>query len=239
MNKKYEFTEETMDFMGITLHRIKSVCDFDGVRKGDIGGWIEKELNLSHSLNAWVFGDARISGDARVFGDASISGDAWVSGDARVCDDACVLGKACVFGDAWVSGKARVSGNASVFGDASISGDARVFGKASVFGNARVSGDASVCDDAAVRGLAVVKGNAAISQSVDYICIGPIGSRSDYITFTRSNGCVTAGCFHGPLAEFVKQVKKVHGNNEHARAYLALVEYVKAMWEKIQEVLTR
>ena len=128
--KKFKLTSEfIVDISGVKLFRIKALIEFGNVKAGDLGGYIEKEENLSHMGNAWVSGNARVSGDARVFGNAQ------VSGDARVFGNAWVSGNARVFGNAWVSGDARVFGNARVFGDARVSGNAQVFG------DARVSGD--------------------------------------------------------------------------------------------------
>ena len=76
--KKYELTEETFTVFGKTLYRIRAVRDFGSVKTGEFGGYIEKEENLSHFGDAWVYGDARVSGDARVFGNA------WVYGNAEV-----------------------------------------------------------------------------------------------------------------------------------------------------------
>ena len=88
--RKYEFTGETQNIectgKVITLRRIRAARDFMGVKKEELGGWIETEDNLSHSGNAWVSGDAQVSGNARVFGDAQVSGNAWVPGNARVYD---------------------------------------------------------------------------------------------------------------------------------------------------------
>ena len=64
--KKYELTSETKVFLGKTLYRIKALVQFGNVNAGDLGGWIEKEENLSQSGNAWVYGDARVSGNAEV-----------------------------------------------------------------------------------------------------------------------------------------------------------------------------
>ena len=96
--KKYEFTGETKEFCGRTLHRIRAVRDFGDVSAGEVGGWIEDGVNLSH------YGDACVSGDACVYGDARVYGDAWVYGDACVSGDACVYGAARVYGDARVYG---------------------------------------------------------------------------------------------------------------------------------------
>ena len=110
--KKFELTTDTKIFLGKKLFRIKALISFGNVRAGDVGGYIEKEENLSQSGNAWVYGDALVSGDAMVSGNAKVSGDAWMSGDARVS------GNAKVSGDAWVYGNAEVSGDAKVYGNA-------------------------------------------------------------------------------------------------------------------------
>lgn len=69
--KKFEFTGETktisLFFRTATLHRIRAVAEFGLVKIGDLGGWIEKEENLSHEGKAWVWGNAKVCGDAKVF----------------------------------------------------------------------------------------------------------------------------------------------------------------------------
>lgn len=81
---KYELTNEKKEFLGRTLYRIRAVKDFelcDGtiIHAGELGGWIEKEYNLSQEGSAWVSGKAQVFGKARVFGDALVFGDAQVS----------------------------------------------------------------------------------------------------------------------------------------------------------------
>ena len=70
MLKKYELTEQHPD---TGLYCIKALRDFGNVAKGDIGGWIEGEKNLSHEGDAWVYGNAGVSGYARVYGNAGVS----------------------------------------------------------------------------------------------------------------------------------------------------------------------
>ena len=106
--KKYELTDEKIEFAGRTLHRIKSCIDFKTisgqiVNNGDLGGYIEKYDNLSQTDKSWVFDHAW------VYGDASVCGNAWVHGDA------------CVYGNA------KVYGNVRVFSDAKIAKTTEIF----------------------------------------------------------------------------------------------------------------
>ena len=91
--KKFKLTSEfIVDISGVKLFRIKALIEFGNVKAGDLGGYIEKEENLSHMGNAWVSGNAQVSGNARVSGDAQVFGDARVSGNAQVFGDARVSG---------------------------------------------------------------------------------------------------------------------------------------------------
>ena len=80
--KKFEFTGETktisLFFRTATLHRIRAVAEFGLVKVGDLGGWIEKEENLSHEGKAWVWGNAKVWGNAEVCGNAKVWGNAEV-----------------------------------------------------------------------------------------------------------------------------------------------------------------
>ena len=62
MNKKFELLlDDTVEYLGIKLFRIRALNSFGNVEAGDIGGYIEKEENLSESGNSWVSGDARVT----------------------------------------------------------------------------------------------------------------------------------------------------------------------------------
>lgn len=51
--KKFELTDEFItDIFGNKLFRIKALVAFGNVEKGELGGFIEKEDNLSHGGTA-------------------------------------------------------------------------------------------------------------------------------------------------------------------------------------------
>lgn len=56
--KKYELTDETTTVRNVVLCRIRALKDFGDVKAGELGGYIEKEENLSQEGNAWVSGNA-------------------------------------------------------------------------------------------------------------------------------------------------------------------------------------
>jgi len=105
--KKFEFTGEVKTlWWGCKVQRIRALVEIDlgwtVVKPGDLGGWLEKESNLSHDGKAWVWGNAEVWGNAKVCGDAKVWGNAEVWGNAKVCGDAKVWGNAKVCGDAFL-----------------------------------------------------------------------------------------------------------------------------------------
>lgn len=85
MEKKYRLLEnDTITVGSGTLYRIEALKDFANVKKGDKGGYIESEDNLSHIGNCWVSDNAEIYGNAYVSDNAEIYGNAEVYGDAEV-----------------------------------------------------------------------------------------------------------------------------------------------------------
>ena len=75
--KKFELTSESIvNIFGKKLFRIKALIEFGNVKEGELGGFVEKEENLSHDGNAWVYENAKVYGDAEVYGDARVCGDA-------------------------------------------------------------------------------------------------------------------------------------------------------------------
>lgn len=74
MVKKFELDASTkITVFGVELFRIKALISFGDVKKGDLGGYAEKEENLSHYDNAWVYGNAKVYGNAEVCGNAEVS----------------------------------------------------------------------------------------------------------------------------------------------------------------------
>lgn len=222
--KKYELTDETWTTVdGRTLHRIRAVLNVGDVTKGDLGGFIETEKNLSQDGYCWVYGDAQVYDNARVYGNAQIYGNAEIFGNAQVYDNAQV------FGNAQVYGYAKIFDDARVFEDARVSDAAQVYSYAIVYGSARY-GCARVHGSAQVHGDARISGNAQVVCTTDWLTVGPIGSRNGMTTFFRCTDGkirVTCGCFYGDLDEFAKKVTQTHGNSKYALEYRAAIELAK------------
>jgi len=62
--KKYELVrDQSIEVGGRTLYRIRALKDFGDVRRGDAGGYVETEDNLSQDGDCWVYGNAIVCGN--------------------------------------------------------------------------------------------------------------------------------------------------------------------------------
>lgn len=178
MEKKYILTNDTRVVRGKTLYRIRAIKDFDNVRKGNLGGFIEKEENLSHEGKCWIYGDACILDDAMVFDNAKVYDDACIYDNARIYDNAIIFGAAHIFGNVCVYNASKVYGqahiydnvriydNAQVYGSATICENTKIFDNAQVYGNAYILGYARIFGNASIYGSAYVYGNTYIRDNV-------------------------------------------------------------------------
>ena len=211
--KKYGFTDETFDVSGTVLHRIIALKDFGDVKRGELGGYVEKEKNLSHKGNCWVYHNACVLNEARVIENASvydsaivkdaalIKNNAMVFGHAQILDNVVIKDTAKVYGNAKVCNRADISGNATVFRKAVICDEAKIKGCAMICGHARVGGNSLVRDEANISGYAEVGGNAKIGGNTNVcdrakFCLDArVGSGHDYIYITGLTGGIDAITF--------------------------------------------
>jgi len=184
-DKTFEFTGETLLHNKVTLNRIRAIVDIPeaDVKKGDIGGWIEKEDNLFG--NAWVYDDSKVYGEAKVYDNAKIKGGSEIRDSAKVFGDANIKNKsvvkyhASVFGNVLVN-MSEVGGTSTLYGNAVITDESKIgdyacvhedafIVKSSVYGYANVSGKVIVEGNSAVYDMARVSGKVEISGR-SYVC---------------------------------------------------------------------
>lgn len=164
MEKYVMLKDETKNVLGQTLYRIRAEKDFNGIKKGEKGGYIQQYRNLSQYGDCWVYDDATVFEDAvilenaRVSRNAVISGDAIVRGHATVTDNAKVLYHATVEDGAYICDNATVSGG-------TVSENAWAFDNSYISGNCQIKGNARIIGNSQVKGFAIVRGEACISNS--------------------------------------------------------------------------
>ncbi len=125
LKQKFRTTPEDK-WKEVTLHKIQALISFSDVKKGDFGGWIEKEDNLSHEGDCWIYDDAFCFDNGLVKDNAVARNHSWIYGDAVVQNAAQILDRAEIFGYATIKNYAICKEDVFVYGHSSISGHAIV-----------------------------------------------------------------------------------------------------------------
>ena len=213
MEKKYKLTEETIEFNGVTLHRIEALKDFGYVKKGDKGGFVQSEKNLSQFENCWVFDDSKAIGNSLVHKNAILTGNSIICDNAIATEFSWIFRRSIVCEKALITNNARIHFDSVVCGNSYVAGDARLT-KSRVEGVSEVTGNAEIHD-------------ALIKKSSDYMVFQNWWSSLRHFTWTRSNNMWKVGCFYGTGKELIEKAYK--DSELSGREYKRVVEYVESI----------
>lgn len=232
-NKKYKLRKDlVIEYGYYTLYRIEALNDFSNVKKGDLGGFIESEDNLSQEGDCWVYDKAKVFGKAKVNGYAEVYDEAQLQWKARIHEYAKVYGRAEIKDNAVIGGSAKVYGQAEIGGNVEVDDNAEVYKYARIEGNVVVYGNSKVYGNAYIDGEAKIKGNAIIKSYKDYYVGKNVWSSGRFFTYTRSNKMWAVGCFYGTSKELIEKAYK--DSELSGRNYERVVKYVEEMYKDIE-----
>lgn len=255
MEKKYKLTDESIIYKDKKLYRIEALKDFGNVRRGDKGGYVESEKNLSQEGDCWIGDDAKVFDSAKIDDDAKVYERATIYGQALIFEQANIYEYSSVFEHANVCGQSTIHGFARIFGHADISGQAdicdyveicdyaeirdfavikdhaQIHGAANVYDCAKISGHAECGQNAEINGNAYIGYDAKIFSNNDFIVFMKWWNRANYFTWTRSNNMWSEYRFHGTGKELVEKAYKEESKRS-CREYARVVAYVKSILEE-------
>lgn len=213
--KKYEIVKDNFkEIYGIKVYRIRALKDIQNrhqdIKKGDLGGFVESERNLSQHDNCWIFDDAIVFGYAKVRDSANVCEHAQISNDTIIIGYATIKGHSKIYDHAKIGGYALIDERSEIDEHAQIWDNVYVGGHAHIFGNAVLERSVTVVGDAGICG------NAELLDSNDYVTLTGFGLTHNTITFFRTNEeiCVNFCGYHGiSIREFRYEIATSHNHN--------------------------
>ena len=223
--KKYELTDETIEFEGHTLHRIR-LCngyEFRDQKEYEIsrwynylGGFVESEENLAQDSDAWIYGNAKVFGEARVYENAQIFDD------AVVCDDAQVYGYA------------EIKNNARVCQSVNVYGNARIWGNANISVYTDVCGNAKIYDHIFIPSV-----NGKIDNDHSYVTMYPFADRLVALFYKTQDDKIAARFEDGYRVYNYLDIDEINLDDDFSEKYkeecLAAFAFVKTMINRKDE----
>lgn len=246
--KKYELTKEVLkiDINTTTgksreLYRIKALKDFKDVKKGDLGGYVETEFNLSQEGDCWIYDNAKVYNNSFVLENAEIRNNAILMDNTKAFNSTIIKNNAIVYGGSTVMNNAVVKDDACV-NCSSIKNNAQVLDRALITNNSVIRDNGKVCgtanifgagvyDNAIINGgtvsnFAEISGNAVINKSSDYVVIKGLGL-SETITFfiTKDKSICTSYGF--TLEQFKENIGNTKNEKTLKHELSLLIDLVK------------
>lgn len=239
LNDEYHYALTSSDKV-VKVYRIKAIRSFGNICRGDLGGFVQSEQNLSQEGDCWVADNAKVYENARIIGsvlvdkDACINGNVYIygtNGPIHISDYTEITGNTIIGNDTpnayssiKISGNTQISGNTKILSIRNI-----IIRDSIIFGDTEIR---SSIDSISIKCNSILV-DAHITKSTDILIIGPIGSRNSITTFYYNkdkNIMVRCGCFYGTIREFEIQVKETHEDNEkYLDQYLGAIAYVKSI----------
>lgn len=112
--KKFKLTKNKIKAYGRELYQIKALKDFNDVKKGDLGGYIEVEANLSHDGDCWVYDFASARDNARLLDNSTMKDCAAISNNVMLLNNATMADYTIASGCLVIANDTKLLGNATI-----------------------------------------------------------------------------------------------------------------------------
>lgn len=248
MSKKYEIVrDQSITIYNKNLYRIRSLYDFmagngRSVKKGDLGGYVQSENNLSQSGKCWIFDDAKAFDNAIIRDNSTISDQAESYNNAIICDSADILDYSSVHGNAIICNSARIFSHSIVFDSAIIGGNSRICDSI-IHDDAIICTSPGLCDNSEIYGNAKIIGNTQISNMIipknacilstnHAFSVGPI-YKGNHMTFYRNIdnklSVIYCGreCIICTIDEFINKVYEISDDEDVRKNFMLAIELAK------------
>lgn len=170
LDKKYELVPETIHkFYYKPMYRIRALKDFSDVKKGQFGGYVESEENLSQSGNCWIYDDSIVCKGARVIDNAIVKDSSTVTNYSEISDDAIIEKGSRIDESSVVCDQSRVI-------DSLVTEASAIIYKSVVDEDSMVTHSSTICD-AVIGPKAYVKNGAVIRFDISGV--------EDYVVYSN------------------------------------------------------
>lgn len=255
MEKKYEVI--AVNDCDTAPYRIRALKDFGDVKKGDLGGFVQSESNLSQEGNCWIYDVSKVLGNSVIKDNAIVRNCSYIR-DSNIHDNAIIRSSAifnsvirgadafinntmmrssmilddvkideCTIENSRISSPVIISTSNIYFSNIICAGEINKSYLKRVVLNGN---DFAICT--AYIKDARIGDNACIKSSKDVFSIGPLGVRSDQITFykgTNGDTMVSYGYLNYTIEKFEEEVKETHKGDKYEEEYMMAIEIAKKM----------
>ena len=203
---KYEITNIEMNWNGHILHRIESLKDFTlingkEIHKGDLGGWVENENNLSQEGLCWIYEECKMYENARRSGNSIGHENSQQFGCSQQYENSQQYGASQQYGNSkqfehsLQFGNSRQYGNSQQYGNSHQYGNSQQYENSQQFGHSYQSGNSKQFGESKADKDMSLSGNSLFETEEDIVILTSPTSGRQITIGSDKNICT--GCFDG------------------------------------------
>ena len=167
-SRKYELTNISMEFGERTLYRIRALRDFSDVKKGDLGGWVSSEDNLSQEGDCWIYNEAKCMDSAKIYDNSTMydysemydysimRGDSEMHNYTEMHDYSKMYSYSKMYDNAEMHDNSKMYGNSTMYGNSMMCGNSRMFDYSEMFDDSAMYGNSTM------NGYSIMFGNSEL-----------------------------------------------------------------------------
>ena len=152
-----------MDFEGEKLYRIKALKDFKDIKKGDLGGWVSNENNLSQYGNCWIYDEAKCTGNSRMYGNSAMyeysemHDNSIMHEYSEMHDNSSMYGNSIMYGDSKMHDYSEMHGDSAMHDNSIMHDDSAMYDYSEMHDNSRMYNDSILKNNEKLYGKLINK----------------------------------------------------------------------------------
>ena len=167
-NNKYELSDITMEFGIKTLYRIRALKNFSDVKKGDLGGWVSSENNLSQEGDCWIYDEAKCMDNARMYDNSCIYDysemydSSRMHGDSKMYNYSEMHNSCRMYGYSKMYDSSEMHDSSTMYGNSIMYGNSMMCGYSKMFDNTEMFDDSAMYEYSVMNGYSIMFGNSEL-----------------------------------------------------------------------------
>ena len=168
-SRKYELTNISMEFGERTLYRIRALRDFSDIKKGDLGGWVSSENNLSQEGDCWIYDNAKCMDNARMYDNSTMydysemydysimRGDSEMHSYTEMHDYTIMYSCSKMYGCSEMHDSSTMHGNSTMYGNSIMFDSSEMHDRSEMHDHSKMYGDSILKDKEKLYGELISK----------------------------------------------------------------------------------
>jgi len=126
-------------------YQIRALKDIEsmGIRKGDLGGYVNDKDNLSQEGNCWIFNDSRMFNNSRMYDNSKMHNNSMMFNNSEMHDNSEMYDNARMYNNS------KMHNNTVMFNNSEMHDNSEMYGKSRMFDSAVLTNDSSLINKTA------------------------------------------------------------------------------------------